>query len=169
MQSNEAMLEQSRTQNARIQRELRRLCGNSSAAAAAQSQSSTVHGKVHDGIGQAHRPLSANCGIHEHYTNITYRTLYPMPTAVPATVPPSRLCTKFVSLIVFGKEVLGTISFSFVISMRPVLCLPKHTPKIRNTGRNAHHFIFRFGVKESIRTLPPFVYDLLQFVWPKCS
>ena len=33
-----------------------------------------------------------------------------MPTAVPATVPPSRLCTKFVPPIVFAKEVLGTIS-----------------------------------------------------------
>ena len=38
-----------------------------------------------------------------------------MPTAVPATVPPSRLCTKFVPPIVFAQEVRGTISIVFLL------------------------------------------------------
>ncbi len=36
-----------------------------------------------------------------------------MPTAVPATVPPSRLCTKFVPPIVFVKEVRGICFFCY--------------------------------------------------------
>ena len=48
-----------------------------------------------------------------------------MPMAVPATVPPSRLCTKFVPPIVFAQEVWGTISmFVFVILMCEALPRP---------------------------------------------
>ena len=50
-----------------------------------------------------------------------------MPTAVPATVPPSRLCTKFVPPIVFAKEVLGTIS---------ILFFPKHASGMRGSDTN---------------------------------
>ncbi len=77
-----------------------------------------------------------------------------MPTAVPATAPPSRLCTNFVPPMVFAKEVLGT--FLFFIYMRPVLCLPKHTPKSKKYRADRPAIFSRFGVKESIRTLPQF-------------
>ncbi len=70
-----------------------------------------------------------------------------MPTAVAATVPPSRLCTKCVPPIVFAQEVRGTISICFfVISMRPVLCLPRHTPKSKKYRAERTPFLFSFGV-----------------------
>ncbi len=83
----------------------------------------------------------------------------PMPTAVPATVPPSRLCTKLVPPIVFAKEVLGTISILFVISMRPVLCLPKHTPKSKKYRAERPAFFFSFEVNT----------DTLHTFWMKLS
>ncbi len=68
-----------------------------------------------------------------------------MPTAVPATVPPSGLYTKFVPPIVFAKEVLGTISiFSVVISMRPILCLPQHIPKSKKYRAERPPFLLSF-------------------------
>ena len=68
-----------------------------------------------------------------------------MLTAVPATVPPSRLCTKFVPPIVFAREVLGIICICFVISMRPVLCLLKHTPKSKTyRAERPPFFVFEF-------------------------
>ncbi len=73
--------------------------------------------------------------------------IYPMPTAVPATVPPSGLCTKFVPPIVFAKEVLGTISIlSVVISMRPVLCLPQHIPKNKKYRAERPQFFVEFSI-----------------------
>ncbi len=69
-----------------------------------------------------------------------------MPTAVPATVPPSRLCTKFV----------------------PYSACRKAPPKVRNTGRNARLFfcLSFFLVKESIHTLPQFWTSFFNFSGP---
>ncbi len=50
-----------------------------------------------------------------------------MPTAVPATVPPSGLCTKFVPPIAFAKEVLGTISMCFCCYFYEAGTLPAET------------------------------------------
>ncbi len=58
---------------------------------------------------------------------------YPMPTAVPATMPPSRLCTKFV----------------------PHPACRKTTPKVRNTGRNAHHFCLLLLERKRVSILCP--------------
>ena len=66
-----------------------------------------------------------------------------MPTAVPATVPPSRLCTKLFPPLCLPRRSGEQHPFLFVISMRPVLCLPKHThknKKYRAQGTSA--FIF---------------------------
>ena len=61
-----------------------------------------------------------------------------MPTAVPATVPPSRLCTNFV----------------------PYSACRKTPPKVRNTGRNAHHFLFEFFSEREYPYSAPILDDL---------
>ena len=49
-----------------------------------------------------------------------------MPAAVPATVPPSRLCTKLFPPIVFAKQVWGTTSI-FVCYFYETGTLPAET------------------------------------------
>ncbi len=57
----------------------------------------------------------SNCG------SIVHTIYYPMPTAVPATVPPSPLCTKFVLPIVLRLPTMSFSCFRYSVSQTPAI------------------------------------------------
>ncbi len=108
-----------------------------------------------------HRPrlivLTSDKCYFFQYISVYFRKFvnkYPMPTAIPATVPP-----------LFPPQCLqrrlGNNINVFYISMRPVLCLPKHTPNSKKYRAERPPFLFLVWESKRVSILCPNLDDIL--------